>query len=211
MPDNNISRSSLDQPKNESKEREKLESVVSVPAKPKKKSLWQEIKEEFIAEDGRTIGHYIAKEVIVPLTKGMIQSVVNNGIDMILYGGGSAPGYNKNNYGSGYKANNISYRPYYDQRNNNNSYYSKPRINYGYDYNEIVFESRSDAEAVYYKMAELLSTYPVVRVADYLEISGRDSNYTDNNYGWTNLDNVQIRRSRDGGYYLDLPKPMAID
>ena len=211
MPDNNITRTSLDQKtKADKPEREKQASVVSTPAKTKQKSLWQEIKEQFIAEDGKTVTEYIAKDVVVPLVKGMIQSVVNTAVDMMLYGG-SGNTSNRTSY-SGYRGSTVSYKPYYDQRNNNqNGYYSKPRTNYGYDYNEIVFESRSDAEAVLYRMMEILNTYPAVRVADYLEISGRDSNYTDNNYRWTNLDGVQIRRSRDGGYYLDLPRPYTID
>lgn len=211
MPDY-ISKDSLNQQvNNDSEKREKKASVVSTPAKEKRKSLWQEIKEEFIAEDGRTVRDYIAKDVVVPLLKGMVQSVVNNAVDMFLYGGGSV-GHGKTTY-SGYKPSTPSYRPYIDQRqsNNNQGYYSRPRTNYGYDYTEIVFESRADAEAVLYSMYDLLNRYPVVRVADYLEFSGRDSSYTDNNYGWTSLDNIQIRRSRDGGYYLELPKPMAID
>lgn len=211
MPDN-ITRTSLDQNiKSEKPEREKQASVVATPAKPKKKSLWQEIKEQFIAEDGKTVTEYIAKDVVVPLVKGMIQSVVNTAVDMMLYGGGGNPNY-RNNV-SGYRSNNVSYKPYYDQRNssNNNSYYSKPRTNYGYEYNEIVFESRADAEAVFYRMMEIINAYGVVRVADYLEISGRESNYTDNNYGWPSLEGVQIRRARDGGYFLDLQRPMPID
>jgi len=205
-----ITRDTLNQPNNEAEKREKQASVVSAPARDKKKSIWQEIKEEFIAEDSRTVGEYLAKDVAVPLLKSMIQTVLNNAVDMFLYGGAGAS-HGRTTYG-GYKPNNVSYRPYYDQRPaNNNGYYSKPRTAYGYDYTEIVFESRADAEAVFYKMMEILNMYSVVRVADYLEISGRDSNYTDNNYGWTSLENVQIRRSRDGGFYLDLPKPMAID
>lgn len=209
MPDY-ITKDTLNQPNNEAEKRKKQDSVVAVPAKEKKKSLWQEIKEEFVVEDRRTVSEYLVKDVFVPLAKGMIQAIANNAVDMFLYGGGSGV-HNRNSY-TPYKSNNVSYRPYYDQKPaNNNGYYSKPRTAYGYDYTEIVFESRADAEAVFYRMMEILGTYSVVRVADYLEISGRDSSYTDNNYGWTNMDNVQIRRSRDGGFFLDLPKPLPID
>lgn len=208
MPDY-INKDSLSQPKVENDKREKQASVVSAPAKPKRKSLWQEVKEEFIAEDGKTVSEYIAKDVVVPLFKSMIQAVINNAVDMFLYGGSS--GRRPTSYNGTYKANNVSYRPYYDSKPANNDYYGRPRTAYGYDYTEITFDSRADAEAVLYRMLEILNMYPVVRVADYLEISGRESNYTDNNYGWTALENIQIRRTRDNRYFLELPKPMAID
>lgn len=208
MAEVNIPKSSLDQGGiKEQNKREKLDPVVSSGTKNKKKTTWDKIRDEFISEDGKTVGDYLLLDVLIPAIKNTIQAMVNNGVDMILYGNRMS---NRNGYSNGYAGNRVSYRQYYDQRNQS-SYYSRPRNTYGYDYNEIVFESRADAEAVLYRMIETLNTYQIVRVADYLELSGRDSNYTDNNYGWTSLDSVQIRRARDGGFFLDLPRPMAID
>ena len=212
MPDY-ITKSSLDKPIGsdvKKGEREKLDPVVSAPVKPKQRTVWDKIKDEFVSEDGQSIGDYILIEVLIPAVKNTIQSMVNNAVDMFLYGSGGSRYGQPRPYG-GMQGSRVSYRQYYDQRPANNTNYARPRTTYGYDYNEVVFESRQDAEAVLYRMEETLANYQCVRVADYLELSGRNSNYTDNNYGWTSLETVQIRRSRDNGYYLDLPRPMALD
>lgn len=198
-----IPKSSLDQQKENIEKREKLEPVVSSPTKTKKQTTWDKVKEEFVNGDGKSVGDYLLLDVLVPAIKQTIQAMINNGVDMILYGD-SNYGRNRNSYQPG----RTSYRQYYDQPRNN---YSRPKIGSDYNYDEIVFGSRGDAELVLYYMRESIAKYRVVRVADYLEWSNRDSNFTDNNYGWTNLDYVQIRTTRDGGYYLDLPRPMALD
>lgn len=192
-------------------ERTPQKAVVNSATKIKKKSMWEKIKEEFVSDDGKSIGDYIVLDILVPAAKNTIQSVVNNGIDMILYGG-SAPRSNRNSY-TNYPVNNASYRPYYERNNQNRNDYSGTRPGNVYDYSQVEFSSRADAEEVLFRMRELFSVYnyPVVRVADYLEFSGLGSSFVDNNYGWTNLENVQVRRSRNGGYFLDLPRPMAID
>lgn len=199
-----IPRSSLDAPKKEElHERKKLEAVVSETPKPKKKTLWDKVKEQFINEDRNSIGEYLILDVIVPAIKKTLQETVNNGVDMLLYGESS------NRRSSNLPANRVSYRNYYDNRANDR--YSAPRPSQGYGFDEVVFGSRGDAEAVKYRMQEIIDQYQVVRVADYLELSDRPSNYTDNNYGWTSMDDVRIIRDRSGGYYLDLPRPMSLD
>lgn len=200
-----IPRSSLDAPKKEElRERKKLEAVVSEAPKPKKKTLWDKVKEQFINEDRNSIGEYLILDVIVPAIKKTLQETVNNGVDMLLYG--ETTGRRNSNL----PANRVSYRNYYDNRANDR--YSAPRPS-AYGYEEIVFASRGDAEAVKYRMQEIIDQYQVVRVADYLELSDRPSGYTDNNYGWTTDQwyDVRIIRDRSGGYFLDLPRPVALD
>ena len=200
-----IPRSTLDQTKPVKEEkREKLEPVVSAPTTTKKRSTWDKVKDEFIGGDGKSIGDYLLLDVLVPAVKSTIQAMINNGVDMILYGDTNS-GRNRNSL---YQLTRVSYRQSFDQPRGR--YYSSPK-NADYNYDEIVFGSRGDAELVLYYMRDSISRYRVVRVADYLEWSNRDANFTDNNYGWTNLDYVQIRTTRDGGYYLDLPRPMALD
>ena len=54
-------------------------------------------------------------------------------------------------------------------------------------------------------MDELIDTYGQVSVADLYDLVGKSCNYTDNNYGWTNLRNAEPVRVRDG-YMLKMPK-----
>lgn len=202
---NYIPKSTLDQPisGNPTQEkREKQAPVITGETKEKKKTLWTRIKEEFISEDRQSIGEYLIFDVLIPTIKETIITMGQNSIEMIFNG---RSGYRSRNYGRAYDSRS-SYRQYYDQRD-----YNKPRISSGYDYNEILFASRGDADAVLYRMQEILNQYQIVSVADYLELSGRSSSHTDYNYGWTNLYGTRILKDRSGGYYLELPRPMALD
>ena len=202
-----IPRSSLDtQKENEQKpKRENQKAVVTEQVKTKQKTKWDKFKEAFVAEDGQSVGDYLLFDVLVPAIKKTIKDMVDNGTDMILYGSSDR------RRSRDLPANRVSYRNYYDDNRSNRSIYNdgRPRNAYGYD--EIIFMSRGDAEAVKYRMEEILNQYGIVRVADYYELSGRSSSYTDNNYGWNNLDTARITRDSSGGYYLELTKPMPLD
>ena len=182
-------------------EPKKVESVVANPVTTKKKGFWTKISEEFISEDGKGVGDYILIDVLVPAIKKTISDIVTNGIDMILYGTTNRKSSNN------IPAYRVSYRNYYEQRNND---YARPRVGQNYNYNDIVFQTRGDADAVLNCMKDILNSYGIVKVADYYDAAGTDCSYTDNNYGWTDLRYADVVRVGNG-YSLRLPKPMPID
>ena len=81
------------------------------------------------------------------------------------------------------------------------------------DYEDISFDSRQDAERVLSKMIANMRKYDgTVTISDLFAFSGLKSSWTDEKYGWTNLDKARVYRGRrDGRYYLDLPEPFPID
>ena len=91
-----------------------------------------------------------------------------------------------------------SERQYQDDRNNQ------------FCNNNIVFNSRGDAEAVLMSMDELISQYEVVRVADLYDLAGITGDYTDYRYGWTDIRSARIERVRDG-YIIRMPKALPLD
>ena len=187
----------------ETNEPKKVESVVSNPVKTKKRTFWNKIADEFVSEDGKGIMDYIIIDVIVPAIKKTISDVVTNGIDMLLYGTSK---HNSNS--SNIPAYRVSYRSYYDQRNSD---YTRPRVNsQGYDYNDILFQTRGDADAVLNGLRDIITQYGLAKVADYYDLAGANCSYTDNNYGWTDLRYAQVIRV-NSGYSLRMPKPMPID
>ena len=72
-------------------------------------------------------------------------------------------------------------------------------------YNDIVFSNRGDAEEVLSRMEELLERFEVVSVADLFDLAGFSFKYTDDKYGWTNLQDARVDRVC-GGYVIRLPK-----
>ena len=183
-------------------ERKKLDKVVTGTVKTKKKSELSKVADIFISEDVKNVKSYILMDVLVPSIKKAISDIVTNGIDMILYGGNGRRSQCTN-------ASKVSYRSFYDNSTNYQPS-DNTRTRSGYSLDDIVLESRGEAEDVLTRMDELLETYGVVSVADLYDLVGKQCNYTDNKYGWKNIRNAEPIRVRDG-YLLKLPKPGPIN
>jgi len=183
-------------------EKKKVEKVIAGTVKSKKKSEIRKFTDVFISEDIDNVKSYILLDVLIPAIKKAISDIVTNGIDMILYGEtGKTKSYST--------ASKVSYRSYYDGRNGRIDY-SSIRTKIGYNYDDIIFDNRGEAEDVLSRMDELISTYGLVSVADLYDLVGITGNYTDNKYGWTNIRSASVIRVRDG-YMLKLPKALPLD
>lgn len=180
----------------------KVEKVVRGSVKTKKKSEITKFKDVFIAEDAKNVKSYIIMDVLIPAAKKAVSDIVTNGIDMILYG---ETGHTKKRTSSS----GISYRDYYN-RKDDRDYRSSTRSRTGYSYDDIVLETRGEAEEVLMRMDEIMDLYGLVTVADLHDLVGITGNYTDQKYGWTNIKNAEAVRVRDG-YLLKLPKALPIN
>ena len=178
----------------------KIEPVVKGKVTTKKNNV-RKLTNTFVTEDIQNVKSYVLMDVLVPAIKKAISDIVTNGIDMLLYGE-TGRSRRKTN------ASVVSYRNYYDSRREER--YSSSRTRTGYSYDDVVLETRGEAEDVLARMDELIDTYGVVSVADLYDLVGISCNYTDNKYGWTNLRNAEPVRVRDG-YMLKLPKALPID
>lgn len=180
----------------------KVGKVVSGTVKPKKKGGIQKLADIFISEDISNVKSYILLDVLVPAIKKAILDIVTNGIDMILYGGTR----NKSS-----TASKVSYQRYYDRTYEQRRDYSTSSARNGFDYDELIFPTRGDAEAVLDAMNEIISQYGVVSIMDLYDLANVSmDNYTANKYGWTDIRGCKPIRVRDG-YVLNLPKALPIN
>jgi hypothetical protein len=186
-------------------DKKKVEKVVSGSVKVKKKNGVTKFADNFISEDIHNVKSYVITDVLIPSVKRAISEMVTNGIDMILYG--STGGRSKRS-----SADRVSYRNYYDRRDDDR-YRDRDRDRVrtsAYSFDDIVLDSRGEAEEVLARMDELIDQYGIVSVADLYDLVGVTGNYTDNKYGWTNIRNAEPIRVRDG-YMLRLPKALPIN
>ena len=174
----------------------KVEKIVTGIAKPKKKSTIRKLSDIFISEDIADVKSYVIWDVIIPLLK----RAVSDTVDMMLYG---ESGKNRRNS----NASKVSYRDYWNKPERNKRATSPRTV---YDYDDIVLESRGEAEEVLIRMDELIDKYAIVSVADFYEMVGVTGNFTDNKYGWTDIRSASVVRVRDG-YMIKLPKAMPLD
>lgn len=184
-------------------EEKKVTKVVNGQVKTKRNDV-RKLADIFISEDISNVKSYIFMDVLVPAIKKAIYDIVTNGIDMFLYGGS---GKGRNNQ-PGAK---VSYRNYYEQKNNGGYRASdNARQSNAFDYDDIVFNNRGEAEAALQQMKDIIARYGIVTVNDLYEMTPLSAPYTSQKYGWMDVSNVDIVRVRDG-YILKLPRAVPID
>ena len=181
----------------------RAEKVVRGAVKTKKKSGVQKFADVFIKEDVANVKRYIVDDIVIPTIRDTIWSVLTNSLEMFLYPGGTKRDRRRSN--SDY----VSYRDYSD-RGRRDRFRDDPEPRPRFDGEDLVFETRGDAEAVLREMDHMLNRYGLVRVGDLYDMADRTAPYTSNNFGWTSLNRVDVVRVRDG-YILKLPKATPID
>jgi hypothetical protein len=189
--------------KNAATEERRVQKVVKGQVKTKTNEV-RKLADIFISEDISNVKNYIFMDVLVPAIKKAIYDIVTNGIDMFLYGG---TGKSKNSP-SGTK---VSYRNYYDQKNNSGYRGSEnTKSHSGFEYDDIIFENRPDAEAVKQQMQAAIVRYGFVTVADLYDMVDQPAPYTSQKYGWMDVSSAEVMRVR-GDYKLKLPRAVPID
>lgn len=182
------------------KERKKVDKVIKGTARTRKKSELAKLSDIFISEDVSNVKSYVLMDVLVPAIKKAISDIVTNGIDMILYGeSGRKRSSSSTNY--------VSYRDY-SKRDDNRGSSSARRS--GFEYDDILFDTKGEAEAVIDQMQDMIDRYGVVRVDDMYDMAGLTAPYTSHRYGWTSVRNAESVRVRDG-YIVKMPRAMPID
>lgn len=184
--------------RNEQKKKE-LKKVTTGTVKVRKKTTASKLLEEVLPGDKNSIKDYVFMDVIIPSIKKALSDVIIDSVNMMFYGDV------KRGKSSSSRGEYVSYRDYssrdYDRRRRT------PR-----DIDDVIFESRAEAEDVLNEMDEVLETYEFVSVADYYEIAGVSGSgtHTNNRYGWSNLRTADIIRVRDG-WTIKMPRPKVID
>ena len=153
----------------------------------------------FIASDVSSVKEYVFMDVLVPAVKNAIADIVTDGVSILLFG--ESKGRRKSS------ASSVSYTKYYDRRDSGSS--SANRTRSGYNYQDVMVDTREEGNEVLSRMDEIIETYGMVSVLDMYDLVGITGNYTDNNYGWTNIRSAEVIRSRDG-YVIKMPKALPL-
>lgn len=193
----------------EKPEKKPVEKVVS-GAVVSKNSAGKQLKEALFGDLTEVKG-YLLWDVFIPAVKDTIVELIKNGAEALFYGR-SSPKYDHVKRSGG-----RSYVPYHQYSSYDPSKHGKKPAYNGYngysqrrrsvyDFADVSFASRADAEKVLNRLVELTYEYGCVSVAEYRELSGLPSNYTDNRYGWGALNGVPITLGKNG-YYIEFPEP----
>ena len=180
----------------------KVEKVVKGTVKTRENKS-RKFMGNFISGDANSVWEAVLMDVLIPSLKKLVSEGINTASDLLIYG--EARGRSRSD-------SKVSYRRYYDDRyGDRRESESRSRgTRNRFDYDELVYETRGEAETVLDKMQETLDRYQLVSVGDMYDFSGVSAPFTSHDYGWTSLRSAGVRRVRDG-YVLDLPKFMPIN
>ncbi len=201
----NITDNNLDNLNNSHAAKEQRAQTEKKPdTKPVAKGKVKEKKEEsksllqtFFKHDAKSIWDYLYSRVLDPTVRKLFYDLVTNTVHMILYDG------TKKDRSVSSRADQVSYRKYYDEPE-----YESRRERPVRSYQQISFDTKEAAQSVLDRMEEIVDVYRFVSIADYYDLSNvPDGSYTDNDYGWRNLNAVEVIADSDGGWIIDLPKP----
>lgn len=185
-----------------SSEKREIQKVAKGPVKIKKQGAASKFMHRLIAEDASSVKEKLIDDVVIPKVKDVLVTAAEEAVRTLFYGSSRKK---KNSNITDY----VSYRDYgsYDYREDR-----EQPSSVGFNYNNVVFDNRGDAENVRRNMEAVIRKYGVVSVADFYEMVDPEyaPPFTANNYGWMNIQNAYVDHTREG-YVIRLPKAMPID
>lgn len=194
--------------------KEKLEKVIDGNITQRKKPLTKRVAETFSGDDAQTVGNYILFDVIIPASKSMISDAVSQGIERMLFGDV------RRRTNGGPRASSGTYISYNNQSNRNytpnRAAQPEPRREMSrsaratHNFDEIIFETRGQAEIVLERLTDTISQYDIATVSDLYDLVGLTGSFTDDKWGWSDLRDASISLVR-GGYLLNLPQTSPIN
>lgn len=191
-------------------ERKELDKVVQGKVVQKKKPMRKRFAERFFGEDIPDLKEYMSEEILIPGVKNLLGSIVDG------IGNGFMDFLNMAIFGNVQRRGGISSRPYtsygsyYNGRPNRQP--QRPTVNTVRPkkmFDDLIFETRTDADKVLRSLFDVLEMYGRVSVADLNQLLGVTGQWSDNNWGWDNLSGSDIRREREG-YVLYLPDVISL-
>jgi hypothetical protein len=194
----------------EKKPAKQIEKVVTGEAVQKPKSIGRKFKDIFFGGNVKASARFVTADVILPAFRDLLVDAISNGARRVVYGESMYRSRRPTDYRPRVQYSNPInpiYRndPRYDTRpranlpDQRNPYRTERR-----DANDIVLESKMDADRVVESLFEIVDKYEVASLADLYDLLGWQSSHTDNKWGWTQLNNIEVRQVRDG-YLIDLP------
>lgn len=190
-----------------------VKRVTSADAVRRKKPLGKQFSRTFIGGDAKTAAQYTLFNVLVPAAKEALVEAASSGFEKLIYGD-TRPKRGRQGMG-GPSSGPLGYVSYNRTRGETQQPQQQKmlskRSRTRHDFDDIVINSRQEAEEVLDRLFDLVSKYNSATVADLYELTGLESSHTDHKWGWEDLQGATIGRVRGGGYLLNLPEPGYFD
>lgn len=188
----------------------RAKQVVVGEVTQRKPGLGKRFKETFLGGDAKGAASFVLMDIIVPYTKDAIADATQGAVERMLWGQTRSASRRGHVPGAAQGLAQQAYNKMYAAQPQGRPGIMSPRGRATHNFQEYVAGSRVEAEAVIDQMFDLLSQFQVVTVADFYDMIGESSHYTDQKWGWVDLRGAQVQRVTHG-YLIDVPKPIALD
>lgn len=178
----------------------------------RKQPLTKRFKGIFFGGSAREAIGFVGMDVLVPAARDMISHSLTELIETMIFGQNRRPRtfrpepYRTNYNGLSRPGNSYGAPAWRNDPRRDMS----PRSREVHNFDEIMLESRGEAEQVIDTLYEIVREYNQATVSDLYQLVGITSAYTDQKYGWTDLRGANVQHVR-GAYLLNLPKPVPLD
>lgn len=186
---------------------EKKEKIISGKVVKRKKSFSRKLVETFVGEDVVDVKSYVIHDIAVPALKNMVADMFRDIPELLFFQGRRTSSNSSWSNGRDRGRSSIRYDKPDSRERDRREISNRGRASHNFD--EIILESRGEADYVLDQLCELIDKYKEATVSDLYDYLGITSNYTDRSYGWVNLNSARVAPVR-GGYMLDLPRPIVL-
>lgn len=206
-PSNSIKKREDKEPSVEEK-KPQVKQIVTGRVRKQRKGFFKRISESIFGDDTRSVGSYVLQDILIPAAKDLVVDTIRGGIEVAVYG--ERQSRNNNRRGGYTHYDKVSYRSDRDRDRRDDRREVSRSARSRHDFDDIVLESRGEAEDVRIHLLDLCDEYGQATVADFYDLVGVASSFTDNKYGWTDLRSASVSRVRDG-YLINLPRTELLD
>lgn len=192
---------------------QRIERVTSGEAVRRKQGIGSKLKSTFIEGSIRGALLYMFDEVMVPAIRDLMVEALQGGVDRLFRGEGRPRRSGGGGIFGSYP--NVGHFDYQRASQGTQTKASTQRslsrtARARHDFQDIIINTRQEAEEVLEMMYTILSTYGSVTVFNLYDLTGIRGDHTDHKWGWNGLDGARLARLRDGRYVLELPQPEAL-
>ncbi len=182
-----------------------IEQVVVSKVIVQKKGPVRKFKDLFIEADVRSVSKFVASDILVPAAKNMFLDAWKGAGERLFLGEAAVRRRNYGLGGSRIQYNTPVNRAYSDGSSTRYAPAVSPAPRSARHMQEpLILTTRAEAEIVLERMSDIIEEYEVVSIADLNELIGHPSSHVDYKWGWTRLNEVQIRQVSNG-FLIDFP------
>jgi hypothetical protein len=196
--------SNSNRPKGEEK---KVERIVTGKVSKRKRPIGRRLTDTLFGGDAKGALSYVLLEVLIPAARDMVAEAATQTIERLIFGDARPPSRRSSvSGGQTY----VNYSRYAKPQQREEPRRLSQRGRTQHDFDEIILDTRAEAESVIDRLFDIISKYEAASVADLYGLVGITPTFVDDKWGWTDFRGAGATRVRDG-YLLDLPRPVPLD